>query len=112
MPVYEYLCDSCGPFTSLRPMAEYEAPHECPECGLQAPRVLMTAPNLASMNPQRRVAIAINERSAHAPISLAEMKNKHGSGCACCNGKSMRYVRRDKSGAKSFPASRPWMISH
>jgi putative FmdB family regulatory protein len=26
MPVYEYLCDDCGPFTDIRPMAECELP--------------------------------------------------------------------------------------
>ncbi len=25
MPVYEYLCDACGPFTDMRPMAEVRA---------------------------------------------------------------------------------------
>ena len=33
MPVYEYLCDHCGPFTDIRPMAECELPSACPECG-------------------------------------------------------------------------------
>jgi hypothetical protein len=40
------------------------------------------------------------------------MKKTHGAGCACCGGGSMRRTRRGKNGAKSFPDSRPWMISH
>ncbi|MPZ55263.1 MAG: zinc ribbon domain-containing protein [Rhizobiales bacterium] len=112
MPVYEYLCSSCGPFTAMRPMVEHALPNECPDCGFQAPRVLLTAPKLASMSSQRRAAFATNERSADAPTSLSEMKSKHGAACTCCSGKSMRYVKRDKNGAKSFPSSRPWMISH
>ena len=32
MPVYEYLCDDCGPFTDMRPMAECDAPQDCPQC--------------------------------------------------------------------------------
>jgi putative FmdB family regulatory protein len=30
MPVYDYDCTRCGPFTELRPMAECEAPLACP----------------------------------------------------------------------------------
>jgi putative FmdB family regulatory protein len=112
MPVYEYMCDACGPFTAIRPMAEFEQPTACPICEAESPRVLLTAPNLASMDPRRRTAMATNERSASAPKSLSEMKTKHGAGCSCCNSKSMRYLKRSQDGAKSFPASRPWMISH
>jgi hypothetical protein len=43
---------------------------------------------------------------------LSEMKKNHGAGCSCCTGKSMRKTKRGKNGAKSFPGSRPWMISH
>jgi putative FmdB family regulatory protein len=112
MPVYDYLCEECGPFTALRAMAEYDLPLECPDCGVMAPRALLTAPNIASMNPQRRKAFAVNERSASAPRTLSEMKNAHGAGCGCCGGKAMRYTKRDKKGNKSFPSARPWMISH
>ena len=55
---------------------------------------------------------AINERSAHAPKTLAEYKASHGPGCGCCSTKPSRLVRKTKSGAKSFPTARPWMISH
>ena len=112
MPVYDYLCDQCGAFTVLRPMAEYELPYECPDCGREAPRVLLTAPHLASMDQQRRMAFAVNERSADAPRRLSDTKYAHGAACSCCTGKAMRYARRGKSGTKSFPSSRPWMISH
>lgn len=113
MPVYDYLCAACGPFTDMRPMAECDLPQQCPDCGDTAPRALLTAPHLASMDATRRTAFATNERSAHAPMTLQEMKGKHGAGCGCCSGKkSMRYTKRGKSGSKSFPTSRPWMISH
>ncbi len=112
MPVYEYLCDSCGPFTDLRPMAECDLPRDCPDCHTTAPRVILTAPHLFGMTAERRRAHATNERSAHAPKTLGDMKASHGAGCACCSGGSTRMTRRGKDGAKSFPASRPWMISH
>ncbi len=112
MPVYDYLCGRCGPFTDMRPMAECTLPNECPECGDDAPRAFLTAPNLASMPAERRLAHVTNERSAHAPQTLSDRKKAHGAGCGCCSKKSMRYTKRGKSGSKSFPASRPWMLSH
>ena len=112
MPVYDYLCDDCGAFTVMRPMAECDDPHDCPACGETAPRAFLTAPYFATMDAGRRQAFATNERSSHAPQTLAQMKDKHGAGCSCCSGKSMRYTKKDKRGNKSFPSSRPWMISH
>lgn len=110
MPVYEYLCEECGPFTAIRPMAEFDKPNDCPDCGKHAPRVLLTAPRMALMSPESRVAHATNERSAHAPRS----SKSHGAGCSCCSGKSRskRIVKQGKDGSKSFPTARPWMISH
>ena len=112
MPVYEYLCDDCGPFTAIRPMAECELPHECPDCAVSARRVLLTAPHCSSVSADVRRAHATNERSANAPKGLAEYKAAHPSGCGCCSGKPSRLVKRGKNGSKSFPTGRPWMISH
>jgi putative FmdB family regulatory protein len=112
MPVYEYLCDDCGPFTQMRPMAQYDKAQKCPECGRRAPRAILTAPHFSAMAADRRQAHATNERSANEPKLLS--KTKHGSGCSCCSGskKPSRLVNYGKNGAKSFPTSRPWMISH
>jgi putative FmdB family regulatory protein len=112
MPVYEYLCEDCGPFTQIRAMAEYELPSDCPDCGASAPRVILTAPHCSTMAPELRRAHATNERSAHAPRTLSSSKGSHAAGCSCCTGKSSRMTLRGKNGSKSFPSSRPWMISH
>jgi putative FmdB family regulatory protein len=112
MPVYEYRCNDCGPFTQMRPMAECELPSECPACGAGAPRVILTAPHCTTMSAQTRLAHATNERSAHAPRTLSSLKGGHGAGCGCCSTRPSRLVRRGKGGSKSFPTSRPWMISH
>jgi putative FmdB family regulatory protein len=111
MPVYDYLCGRCGPFTEMRPMAECELPQDCPRCGKEAPRAFLTAPYFSTMPAERRLAHATNDRSAHAPRALSQMKG-HGVGCACCAGNSMRRTTRGMNGGKSFPGSRPWMISH
>jgi putative FmdB family regulatory protein len=112
MPVYDYLCAGCGPFTEMRPMAECDLPKDCPRCGEAAPRAFLTAPYCAAMPAERRLVHATNERSANAPSTLSQMKQRHGAGCACCSGTSRRRTRRGRNGAKSFPAGRPWMISH
>ena len=39
MPLYEFECAECGPFTKLRSLNQSSAPAECPECGATAPRV-------------------------------------------------------------------------
>ncbi len=112
MPVYEYACAECGPFAALRPMAEYADPQSCPDCGSQAPRVMLTAPMLANMDAGRRTAFATNERSAHAPKSSKSLG--HGANCSCCGSgkKKGRLTLQGKDGSKSFPTARPWMISH
>jgi len=80
MPVYEYLCNDCGPFFC--------------------------------MPSDKRKAHATNERSANAPKTVGEYKASHGPGCGCCSTKPSRLVKQTRSGAKSFPTARPWMISH
>ena len=64
MPVYEYLCNDCGPFTDMRPMAECDAPQDCPQCESESPRVILTAPAFFCMPSDKRKAHATNERSA------------------------------------------------
>ena len=71
MPTYEYMCDECGPFTEMRPMAECELPSNCPECGASSPRVILTAPRCLSMSPEARKAGAKYEKSTdglHEPL--------------------------------------------
>jgi putative FmdB family regulatory protein len=112
MPVYDYLCDRCGPFTLMRPMAESALGASCPDCARSSPRAIMTAPRLSTLSSAQRQANAINERSAHAPRTLAESKAAHGPGCSCCSAKPTSARAQKRNGAKGFPDKRPWMISH
>ena len=107
MPVYEYQCAACGPFTAFRPMADYAEPNPCDLCGESSPRAFNTAPALANMDSTRRKSIAINERSAHAP---RRSSGSHGPSCGCCN--TRKPAAQAPSAVKSFPNARPWMISH
>ena len=76
MPVYEYLCNDCGPFTDMRPMAECDDPQDCPRCETESPRVILTAPAFFCMPSDKRKAIATNERSAHAPKTLGRIQGR------------------------------------
>jgi putative FmdB family regulatory protein len=108
MPIYEYLCAACGPFVLVRPMAEYQQPQECDQCGGAAPRALLTAPAMSGMDAGRRRAAAVNERSANAP----RQGKRHPASCGCCSGVNRGTRSAEATGAKSFPAQRPWMIGH
>lgn len=107
MPMYEYACEACGSFTAVRRIDERDAPQPCPGCG-HAARRQVTATMLALMPSSRRVAHAGNERSAHAPSS--SQGHRHGPGCGCSGG-SVGLAGKPGA-AKSFPGTRPWMISH
>lgn len=109
MPVYEYACAGCGPFTEMRPMADFDQPCTCPDCGASAPRVLLTAPRLARADPATIHAHAVNERSRSEPARSGG--HVHGPGCGCGSGARLGTYRA-ADGSKSFPGKRPWMISH
>lgn len=110
MPYYDYNCAECGAFTEFRPMAVSAAPCDCPSCGVSAERAFFSTPFFSLMDQTTRIARATNEKSANEPKNLKS--TDHGAGCACCQGnkKSRTLYRAD--GAKTFPLSRPWMISH
>jgi putative FmdB family regulatory protein len=111
MPMYDYVCAACGPFTAHRPMSEYDQPLACEGCGAPAPRAILRAPALATMDAGARRGMAVNERSRHEPRKSGKA---HPSGCGCCStsrGFSATPVA-GRSAAKSFPSARPWMISH
>src|ERR1700733_13303191 len=101
MPVYEYLCDRCGPFTEMRPMAESDLPSECPSCADTAPRVILTAPYCSTLSAESRNAHATNERSANSPRSSVDAD---GSGCGCCSSRPLgrKKKTKEKAAAKSF----------
>ena len=114
MPTYDYACDQCGPFESLRSMAQRDAPAVCPQCGTACERVLIGAPRLAVMSDRQRLAMSTNERASHEPVSSKSyVPRAHPSGCSCCSGGAKaKATAVAPNGNKSFPAKRPWMISH
>jgi putative FmdB family regulatory protein len=112
MPAYEYECETCGVFTEFRPMDERDVPATCGICDGRASRII-SAPNLAMMNPIQRMAATRNERSRHEP--------RVGGKKPCCVSRNCAHKtggRRKSDGDK--PAlqvskkknRRPWMLGH
>jgi putative FmdB family regulatory protein len=66
MPLYDYRCQTCGPFREWRRMQQYEQSVPCPLCSLPAPR-LPTSPMVPVLSANERIAHARNEKSAHEP---------------------------------------------
>lgn len=104
MPVYDYDCDACGPFTALRPMAECRDPCVCAACGAAAPRAILSAPSLAGMDPARRRALASNERDA---TSQRPAKAAHPAGCGCCVRRWPIPSALSSNGGRVFSSSGP-----
>jgi putative FmdB family regulatory protein len=114
MPNYDYDCLECGVFTAFRPMAEYRLPQTCPDCGKISERTFLDTPYLPILSAAKRRAHSVNERSAHEPRQSSQLdtSRSHGLSCSCCHGKKSAGTHQAPDGAKSFPAKRPWMISH
>ncbi|WP_282605729.1 zinc ribbon domain-containing protein [Pelagibius sp. Alg239-R121] len=108
MPIYDYTCTNCGPFTEWQSMSLSAAPFPCPTCDRQSERAL-SAPYIANMDPFNRIAHQRNEKSADTPkMSSTPSANDEGGsskhkGHAC----SGHHGHKHKHGP-----SRPWMIGH
>ncbi len=91
MPLYDYGCDACGPFTEWRSMSRSSDPVPCTTCG-NAARRIFTAPFIADMDPSNRIAHQRNEKSAHEPKVVSGKPSGHAPA--------------------RLRARRPWAIGH
>lgn len=98
MPLYNYVCDECGPFDAWASMSQAGQPCECPQCALPGERDV-AAPHLSLMNGTLRKALDRSERSTSEPkvVKRAHLAN---CGCKLCGNK------------KSTSPMRKWMIGH
>jgi putative FmdB family regulatory protein len=101
MPTYDFVCKQCGVFELVLKISDRNSHQFCPDCGAASERILLQAPQLKGMEPNRRIAFETNERASHEPTI-----KQHKSGCSCCSKPSTSVT------PKSFANKRPWMISH
>ena len=66
MPIYEYTCETCGPFELWQPMRDASAARSCPACATPARRHF-TPPGVARTPAPLRAARDRELRSAHEP---------------------------------------------
>jgi len=81
MPIYDYECEGCGPFTAMRPMAQFRDPFACPQCGVDAPRAFLGAPAIAGTSRGGRIA---HEAARPGATDVRHSSATHPSGCGCC----------------------------
>ncbi len=108
MPLYDYSCEHCGPFEAWQSMSECRAPFDCPTCGDLGARVV-TAPFIADMNPNSRVAHQRNEKSADEPqmMSRGEL-----NGLGSKRSKAPGHGGHGGHGGHRHHSGRPWVIGH
>jgi putative FmdB family regulatory protein len=117
MPLYDFQCHTCGPFTLQRSIDDRDHPVLCNGCGRKASRSV-SAPMLSLMSGIRRDAHVRNERSQHEP----GVSNRHtcGSGCGCGpprKGRAPKTAAQVNAGKlgrlnASRTSKRPWMLGH
>lgn len=116
MPLYDYKCQTHGVFQELATLSDYDQPCPCPQCGQLAARVIVLAPDILNMAPNRRHAFATNEKACHEPIvstAASRDADPKASGCNCnSNPNRPSRLMYTADGKKFFPSMRPWMISH
>lgn len=105
MPLYEYSCAVHGLFDEVRSFSESSAPCNCPQCGLESPRVI-SIPRLRSLDLTTVKAMDRNERSAHEPHVCH-------AGCGHSHGKSIIPVGADGTPKPvAYDGPRSWVIEH
>ncbi|MGI9489404.1 MAG: FmdB family zinc ribbon protein [Geminicoccaceae bacterium] len=111
MPLYDYHCQDCGGFRSWQSMSESGADVACPDCHELAGR-LVSAPSLALMPNNNRIANARNEKSADQPELVTRVSKGQDEGA----GQPHRHGGHCHAGhshaGHSHSHGRPWMIGH
>ena len=100
MPIYEYECLTCGPFSEARPMAVSALPSVCPRCAAEARRVL-SAPAVAMSRGGR----GSRRRGGSAEPSVVTVTDRREARKKD-RGDPLRVPRRPRESA------RPWMVGH
>lgn len=98
MPLYNYVCSTCGPFDAWSSMAQADSPCACPDCNRASTRDV-AAPHLSLMNGTLRKALSRSERSTSEP---KRVKRAHLANCGC----------KMCGGSKKSSPMRRWMIGH
>lgn len=76
MALYEYRCESCGPFLVTLPMGQAPALTACPDCEDRSPRVY--SPPSGARTPSALASLAARaEASAREPAVVTRSPDRH-----------------------------------
>lgn len=90
MPVYEFLCETCGPFEQRRSYQEANGPAVCPSCQATAKRVYSVPVLLGGMAARRREEQRAEPRLVTRPLDETPVQPAKGR----------------------HPRGRPWQLGH
>lgn len=110
MPLYDYHCRDCGDFRSWQSMNESDANVACPDCDLSATRSV-TAPSLALMPSNNRIANSRNEKSADQPEVITKKAPQDGGGGVGGHAHG-GHQHSGHNHSHGHSHGRPWMIGH
>jgi putative FmdB family regulatory protein len=79
VPVYEFVCEDCGPFEQRRSFAEAGEPMACPSCEREARRVY-SMPNTKRIPAALSSAMDRAEKSTHEPEVVRRPAGNAGAG--------------------------------
>lgn len=121
MPLYDYHCDKCGPFSAIRKMSESSLAVSCGNCGSMSERII-SVPFFALLAKNQRSAYERNEKSAHEPKAMRR------SSCGCSGAHTCHPPTSQSNAAKENKTqsnqqgsgflmqtkltARPWMLGH
>ncbi|MBM3585256.1 MAG: zinc ribbon domain-containing protein [Alphaproteobacteria bacterium] len=115
MPLYDYECETCGPFRAWRSMSAYRRPAPCPDCGRSSRRaVVMPA---LGMDSGQRNAHAVNEKSANEPRVVRRRRGddipRHDAHADLMRARGDRAAQTaEPHKAHTHHAHHPWMLKH
>lgn len=118
MPLYDYSCRTCGPFSDWRAMSEFDEPTRCPDCGEPSPRAVAT-PALG-MDWQQKKAHSINEKSANEPRTVRRRRGDpmvHDVHTDLSRHREQKLARRHAhdhhhGNSHAHTSNHPWMVRH
>ena len=100
MPLYEYLCETCGPFEQRRDISHATDAVPCPECQVDAPRVFSIPGLYKTSSLERRVRQRAELGAEPRVEQRSSSEHTHSETC------------HHKHPHQRHASKRPWMLGH
>ena len=85
MPIYDYTCATCGPFSALRSLSATDDAGSCPSCSSPSPKTLSAPAYLGGSKRQRAYDAVASNPLRKVPEARATLQaTEHRANCPCC----------------------------